>query len=295
MTDRTIDISDEPARLSVRNSLLVIQSDAGEATVPLAEIAVLVVSHPAVTFTHAVLAGLAAAGAGFVACDGRHMPAAMLLPLEGHSTQGERFALQAQVSLPTHKRLWRDIVRAKVRAQGRALADLRGSDLGLLEMARRVPSGDAANIEAQASQRYWRSLFGDPKFRRDREAADQNRLLNYGYAVLRAIVARAICAAGLHPSLGLHHHNRYDAFRLADDLMEPFRPVVDRAVARFCDEHGADAPLDKEAKKALIEALTGRFAVEGESRTLFDIASRAAASLAAVYAGDRKSLALPEV
>ncbi|MBI3129499.1 MAG: type II CRISPR-associated endonuclease Cas1 [Candidatus Tectomicrobia bacterium] len=295
MIERVIDISEAPARLSVRNSLLVIQLESGENAIPLAEVAALVVSNPGVTFTHAVLSGLAAAGGIFVACDGRHMPSAMLLPLEGHSTQGERFALQAGVSLPVLKRLWRDLVRAKVRAQGKVLAELRGNDEGLLQMAGRVLTGNAASIEAQASRRYWRELFGDPDFRRNREAEDQNRFLNYGYAVLRAIVARAICGAGLHPSFGLHHHNRYDAFRLADDLMEPFRPVVDRAVARNCEEEGADAPLDKEAKKALIGALTGRFEAEGESRTLFDIAARMAASLAAVYAGKRKSLVLPEV
>ncbi len=296
MTDRMIDLAETPVRLSVRNSLLVIRHNENEeTTVPLAELAVVVVSHPSASLTHAVLTGLAEAGATFVACDRRHMPAAMLLPLQSHFVQGERFARQAGASLPLRKRLWRDIVSAKVRAQGRVLVKLRGNDGGLPWLAARVRSGDPQNIEAQASRRYWPMLFAHPDFRRDPHAGGQNHLLNYGYAILRAIIARAICAAGLHPSLGLHHHNRYDAFRLADDLMEPFRPIVDRAVAHYSDEHGPGVPLDKEAKQVLLRSLTERFTVEGESRTLFDIAGRTASSLAAVYAGDRKNLALPEL
>jgi CRISPR-associated protein Cas1 len=261
---------------------------------PLAEVAVLVVSNPCVTFTHAVLAGLAQAGGSVVVCDGRHMPVGMLLPLEAHFTQAERFALQAQAPLPMRKRLWQSLVRAKIRAQARLLTELRGHDAGLGHLIARVRSGDPDSVEAEASRRYWLLLFDNPAFRRDRYAPDQNRLLNYGYAVLRAIIARAVCAAGLHPSLGLHHHNRYDAFCLADDLMEPFRPIVDRAVVEYCERRPDSPGLDKEAKAALVGALMGRFKLEGESRTLFDIAARMASSLAAVYARERKALILPE-
>jgi CRISPR-associated protein Cas1 len=253
-----------------------------------------VISHPQVSITQAALAGLAQAGGIAIVCDERHMPAAMLLPLEAHFVQGERFERQAQAPLPTRKRLWQSLVRAKIRAQARLVTGMRGDDGGLAALALRVRSGDPANVEAEASRRYWPLLFG-PGFRRNRDGQDHNRLLNYGYAVLRAIVARAVCAAGLHPSLGLHHHNRYDAFRLADDLMEPYRPVVDGAVVRYCHRHGPLAPLDKQAKAALVGALMGRFTVEDESRTLFDIAARTAASLTAVYAGRRKTLVLPEL
>jgi CRISPR-associated protein Cas1 len=161
-------------------------------------------------------------------------------------------------------------------------------------LAATVKSGDPANVEAEASRRYWPALFG-ARFRRNRDAEDENRLLNYGYAVLRAIVARAVCAAGLHPSLGLHHHNRYDSFRLADDLMEPFRPIVDRIVFAYCQEHGAKTPLDKDAKAVIIGSLLGRFTVEGESRTLFDIAARVSARLVEVFAGKTKTFRFPEV
>jgi len=296
MTERIIDLAQEPARLSVRNQCLRIEREGQpETTVPLAEVAVLVVSNPCVSFTSAVVAGLAQAGASLVVCDAQHMPAAMLLPLEAHFVQGERFARQAQAPLPLRKRLWQSLVRAKIRGQARLLVELRGHDAGLSALLPRVRSGDPGNVEAEASRRYWPLLFDDPGFRRNRFAQDQNRLLNYGYTVLRALIARAVCAAGLHPSLGLHHHNRYDAFRLVDDLMEPFRPLVDRAVVRYCEAHGATAPLDKQAKAALVGALMGRFDLEGESRTLADMAARTAASLAAVYAHQRKALLLPEL
>jgi len=296
MTERIIDISELGARLSVRLDQLVIRrDDHPEVTTPLEELGVLIVSHKGVIYTHAVLAELAARGGVFVACDDRHLPVAMMIPLEGHHLQSERFAQQAAASKPTQKRLWQQLVQAKVALQGRVLRDFRGSDHGLLRLAGEVRSGDSDNVEAQASRRYWQFLFDDPNFRRDREAEDQNRLLNYGYAVLRAMVARAICAAGLHPSLGIHHHNRYDAFPLADDLMEPYRPIVDRAVVLVVDAYGPQVELNREVKGMIVGALMTRFDVDGEARTLWDILFRMAASLAQVYAGERKELLLPTI
>ncbi|MGH7935817.1 MAG: type II CRISPR-associated endonuclease Cas1, partial [Chthoniobacterales bacterium] len=266
-----------------------------ELTIPLEDIAVLIVSHPQVSFSHAVLSGLAVAGGIFVACNEKHLPVAMLLPLVTHSLQTERFAAQASVALPVKKRMWQDIVRAKIQAQGRLLEERIGSDCGLGSFARRVRSGDTGNLEAQAARIYWQKLFSGNGFRRDPDAGGVNACLNYGYAVLRAIVARAICGAGLHPSLGVHHHNRYDTFCLADDLMEPFRPIVDRAVTKLGDLPGADFPLDRESKRALLECLVGRFSAGGESRTLFDWLSRSAASLAAAIEGRGDQLDLPTV
>jgi CRISPR-associated protein Cas1 len=258
---------------------------------PLTDIAALIVSHPQVTYTHAVLAGLAEAGAIFVACNPKHMPAAMLLPLETHSTQTERFAQQAALSQPARKQIWQQIVRAKILAQARLLVDRTASDSGLLPMASRVRSGDPGNLESQAARIYWPALFGD--FHRDPEGEGLNACLNYGYSVLRAVVARALCGAGLHPSLGVHHHNRYDAFCLADDLMEPFRPLVDRVVAGLRDAHGPDVTVDKDSKAAIIQGLLQRYTGEGESRTLFDWAARAASSLTAVIEGSAEKLEVP--
>ncbi len=296
MTNRILDFSEKAVRLSVRlDNLRIRQDEEPEVMIPLADIAVAVVSHPQVTYTQAVLAGLAAAGGAFVACDERHLPVAMLLPIEAHYVQAERFVRQAQASVPTQKRLWKQIVRAKLRAQARVLNELYSMDAGIPALISRVRSGDPANVEAQASRRYWPKLFNNPNFRRRREGEDLNRHLNYGYAVLRAMVARAVCAVGLHPSLGLHHHNRYNAFCLADDLMEPFRPLVDGAVARMAREEGGLVPLDRETKQELIEALTGRHTIEGESRTLFDILGRTASSLAAVYLEGEREISLPEI
>ena len=296
MTDRIIDISIDPARLHVRHEQLVIEvAEKPEATVPLTEIAALVVSNPRVSYSHTSLSGLMKAGGVVVVCDEKHLPVGMMLPLSAHFVQAERFEAQATASAPVKKRLWQQIVTAKVSNQGRLLSELRGNDKGLQEMAKRVKSGDVDNIEAQASRRYWPALFADEKFRRDREGEDQNRMLNYGYAVLRAIVARAVCGAGLHPSLGVHHHNRYDAFCLADDLMEPFRPLVDRAVVKLVDARGKECPMDKECKAGLIGPLTERVEVEGESRTIFDAAARAASSLAQVFMGKGEKLIIPDV
>ena len=296
MTERIVDIAESAAQLHVRDCQLVITlAEGGELTTPIAELAALVISHPRVLMSQSVLSSIAQAGGSVVICDGNHLPAAMMLPLQSHFIQTERFALQAQAPKPLCKRLWRQIVQAKIHAQGSLLKALYGDDGGLLAMAPRVKSGDSGNLEAQASRRYWPLLFGDPKFRRGREGPDQNSHLNYGYAVLRALVARALCGAGLHPSLGLQHHNRYNPFCLADDLMEPFRPLVDRAVHSWIQDHDPAAPLDKLAKACLISPMLQRYEYNGEARTLFDLAARASSSLARAFAGESRQLELPEL
>jgi len=232
---------------------------------------------------------LATAGASLVACDARRRPVAMLLPLESHHVQAERFTHQSRLTLPRRKRLWQQVVRAKISAQARVLEERMGTDAGLRALARRVRSGDPDNIEARAAHRYWRLVFGDPRFVRSKEEDERNHWLDYGYAVLRAMAARAICGSGLHPTFGLAHRNKANAFALADDIMEPFRPIVDRCVA-----NSDIGPLERDAKRRLIEALAARFLVEGESRTLFDILARVAQSLAAAVTGEAQRLWIPE-
>ena len=292
--DRIIDISSDGARLSVRNGLLVIESQRPSSfSLPLEDVAAVVLAHPCITLTQAVLSRLSETGAVVVVCDSKRLPAGMLLPLAGHFTQSERFAKQSGAPAPMRKRLWQQIVRAKIRAQGELLKRLRGTDRGLLAMSKRVRSGDPDNLEAQATRRYWPLIFDDRKFRRVREGEDQNVLLNYGYAVLRAMTARAICAAGLHPTIGLHHHNRYDAYCLADDLMEPLRPIVDEAVVYIVEALGESPELKPQIKAALVEALTGTVEIGGEKRTLFDALSRMSSSLAGVFEGRERVLTLP--
>ncbi|MCC7012982.1 MAG: type II CRISPR-associated endonuclease Cas1 [Planctomycetes bacterium] len=294
MPDRILDFSEEAVRLCVRHSNLVIRrADDSEVSLPLRDVAVVVVSHPAVSLTHPVLAGLAAAGATFVSCDDTRLPVGMMVPLQGNFVQAERLAAQVAATRPTGKRLWQSVVRAKVRAQAAVLVLEHGDDGGLASLADRVRSGDPDNIEAQVARAYWPQVFGDPRFERTRTAEDLNRHLNYGYTVLRAMTARAICAAGLHPCLGIHHHNRYSQFTLADDLMEPLRPVVDRAVLSIARTWGTDVAVTKETKAHMFEHLTARFCYRGEQRALFDVLTGISTSLLAVYEGRRKELDLP--
>lgn len=296
MTDRIIDVSDEPARLHMRNELLVIEREGkDDFTVPLVEVAAVALSNPSATISHGALSGLSKAGAMLVVCDEKRLPCGMMIPIADNTTQSERFAWQAAASLPTKKRVWQQIITAKILAQGKLLKEVGGSDHGLIPMSKNVKSGDSENLEAQAARIYWKRLFRDESFVRERKAEDQNRLLNYGYAILRALVARAICSSGLHPSLGVHHHSRYDAFCLADDLMEPFRPIVDRAVIGVVADRGPLAPLDKETKGALIGAITGKFDLDEEERSLFEILSRTSASLVRIFEGKGEELKLPEL
>ena len=298
MSERILEIAN-PARLSVKDSQLVIERDELLPFVtPVSGINTLLLAHPQVTMTQAVVSRLAEAGAMVVTIDHRFLPVAMTLPLQAHSLQTERLAAQAALGVVARKRLWRQIVQAKLCAQGRLLKELRGSDEGLIAMAARVRSGDPDNLEAQAARRYWGLVFSDPKFRRGADplesGPDQNRHLDYGYTVLRAAVARAVCAVGLHPSIGLRHHNRYDPFCLAADLMEPFRPLVDRRVAAWIALHSSSDPLDGAVKRWLIEAATMRYWVDREERALADILFRVTGSLAAVLTGSREKLDLPD-
>ncbi len=297
MTDRVLDFSLEPARLSIRNALLVVETGGLErAAIPCEEIAAVLISHRQVTFTQSVLSELAKAGAITLTCDEKCMPAAMVLPVDAHHAQAERFRLQAALGLPRKKRLWQSVVRAKIRAQARAMSDITGSDEGLNALVAKVASGDSANVEARAARRYWSRIFGDGFARNDSEDP-RNSFLNYGYAVLRAITARAVCAAGLHPSFCLFHSNVHNPFGLADDLMEPFRPVVDRIAVQLANDAAAtqrECELSPEIKRQLIAGIIGRFEVEGECRSLSDILIRVAQSLAAVIMGSRESLWLPE-
>lgn len=267
-------------------------------TAPVNEINTLLLAHPQVTLTEAVLSRLAEAGAMVVTIDGRYLPVSMTLPLQSNSLQTERLAAQIDLSIPARKRLWQQIVRAKIRAQAVLLKELHGSDGGLMATAERVRSGDPANLEAQVARRYWGLVINDSSFHRgsnpNESGPDQNRHLDYGYTVLRAAVARAVCSAGLHPSLGLRHHNRYDAFCLAADLMEPFRPLIDRRVALWLADHAANGPFNSGAKRWLIEGITMRYWFEQEEGTLSDILFRITNSFASVLSGARDRLDSPE-
>ncbi len=296
MHNRILDIAETPARLKVRFDQLVIDAGSSQkpVTIPLNDLAVLIVSHPQVSYTQAVLSSLADRGGVFITCDDRRLPNGMLIPTQGNHIQSERFLNQSTAKRPLCKQIWKQIIQAKISAQAELLESLFENDFGLRPLIPLVKSGDPQNIEARAARKYWSVVFGSNTFRRDRAALDQNRLLNYGYAVLRAITARAICASGLHPSLGIHHHNKYNPFCLADDLMEPFRVLVDQAVAKHILEYGLDSEFDRNTREQLLASLTGRVELDGHSRTLFDTLSRTTQSLNEIFAGERKKLELPE-
>lgn len=286
-----------PARLSVRNAQLIIEQEGYPFfTTPVSEVNALLLAHQQVVLTQSVISRLAETGAMVVTIDHHYLPVAMMLPLQMHNLQTERLASQITLKPVTQKRLWRQIVQAKIRAQGHLLQDFYGSDGGLIAVAARVRAGDPENLEAQAAHCYWGRVFGNPAFRRGADPLEsgpnQNRHLDYGYTVLRASVARALCAVGLHPSLGLHHRNRYDPFCLADDMMEPFRPLIDRRVIGWIACHDPKAPLDAVTKKWLIEGVTMRYKVNREERALTEILFTTAASLVAVLNGNQKKLDL---
>ncbi|QSH42239.1 type II CRISPR-associated endonuclease Cas1 [Lentisphaerota bacterium ZTH] len=296
MTDRIIDISGQPVFLNVTNRLLAIRNKEGKSqTLPLGDVAALLISNNAATMTHAVLDGIASSGGIVVICDQKHMPSGMLLPMQGHYIQTERFTAQAAASLPLKKRIWRQIVRDKIRNQATVLKLTGGDDGGLLPLVSLVRSGDSSNIEARAAKIYWRQLFKPVvDFKRDFDQDGINSWLNYGYAVLRAMTARAICASGLHPTLGVNHHNRYNPFCLADDLMEPFRPVVDLAVCRLLSSYSAAAELDAVIKREIISAVLCRVVFNGESITIFNALAKMSASLAFAFENNGRSIALPD-
>ena len=292
MIKRTVEISSGPTYLSVKNGQLVIRREREVVgTVPFEDIGIVIVDHPAVTYTHGVLTSLARVCAVLVACGPDHHPATLVVPIEGNTLHTERLRLQVESSRPCGKRIWQQIVRAKIRAQAATLGLDNPKYKKLMSLAVEVGSGDPANVEAQAARVYWQALFPDGTFRRKRDGSPPNNLLNYGYMALRAAVARAICAAGLHPSIGFHHRNRYNAFCLADDLVEPFRPLVDARVRGLWD--GGKTDIDRETKTSLLGVLTETVQTGGESGPLLVALAKMMASLVRVLQGTEKKLEIP--
>lgn len=293
--ERIVDVAETGAYISLSLGRLVIRREGEpDAVVPLRDLAALILTHQQVVSTKAALAGVMQHGGAVIVCDDAMQPCGMMLPVVANSEQTRRMLAQAQAKLPLRKRLWRQLVVAKIRAQAAVLRRRRGDDLGLEAIAAQVRTGDVTNREAMAAQRYWPALFNNPDFRRRRDAPDQNRMLNYGYAALRAAVGRALCAAGLHPSLGVHHRDRTNPWCLADDLMEPYRPLIDEETAEIVASIGGDIALDGEVKAQIVGALHSRIEHEGESRTVMDWIGRSASSMAQAFLGERRQLLLPE-
>ena len=264
-------------------------------TVPVEDIGVVMLDNRQITITQGLLDALLANNCAVITCDSQHLPTGLLLPLEGNSLQCERFTDQLQASLPLKKQLWQQTVQAKIRNQAALLKRSRSVETGnLLAWANQVKSGDSENMEARAAAYYWRNLFPDIEgFIRDREGEFPNSLLNYGYAILRAIVARALVSSGMLPTWGIHHHNRYNAYCLADDIMEPYRPYVDGLVLQLMEKYPSVTELDTPMKRELLAVPVLDVTMEGLRRPLMVAVSQTTSSLYKCFSGELRKIIYP--
>lgn len=307
MIKRTLCFSN-PAYLSLRNKQLVVKlpevekadvpdSFKAEAvrTIPIEDIGVVVMDNKQITITHGAMEALLENNAALITCDNSHLPVGLMLPLCGNTTQSERFTRQIEASLPLKKQLWQQTVQQKILNQAALLERATGCEVSnMRSWASCVRSGDPDNFEGRAAAYYWRNLFPEiPEFTRDREGIPPNNLLNYGYAILRAVIARSLVSSGLLPTLGIHHHNRYNAYCLADDIMEPYRPYVDRLVIKLM-ANGADySEITKEIKQELLQITTVEVAVGKRRSPLMVAATQTSSSLYKCFAGELRRVAYP--
>ena len=288
---RIVEIANDGRHLAVYRGFMTVSVDQEEiARIPLDDIAAVIANAHGLTYSNNLLVELAKRGAVMVLCGPNHSPAALLWSVEGHHMQSARIAAQLKASLPKSKQLWKQIVQCKIAQQAAVLEALGQPSAPVKALVSEVRSGDPDNIEAQAARRYWTLIFGDA-FRRDRDSGGHNSLLNYGYTVLRATVARAIMAAGLHPSIGLHHSNQFNSMRLADDLMEPFRPFVDLAVFHLTKM--GQIEIGPETKKILAGVMEMEVAVEHGATALNTAVQDMASSLGMIFEEKAEKLSLP--
>lgn len=294
MIGRIVEIADDRRHLFVNRGFMVVRDTEGErkelGQIPLDDIAAVIASAHGMSYTNNLLVALAQRGAPFVLCAANHNAVGMLLPIDGHHVQAKRIEAQITASQPLHKRLWAAVVKAKLEQQAAALAAVGVPTAPLTALVKKVRSGDPENIEGQAARRYWTSLFGSA-FRRDQNAGGVNALLNYGYTIIRSATARAVVAAGLHPSIGLHHSNDSNAMRLVDDLMEPFRPIIDLKVWQL--QRDGEAHVTPEAKRAMVNTLYDDMQTSVGVTPVMVCMQRLATSLAQAYLGERDRLDLP--
>lgn len=294
MIGRIVEIADDQRHLFAHRGFMVVKETSGDRSelgqVPLDDIAAVIANAHGLSYTNNLLVALADRGVPFVLCSANHNAAGMLIPIEGNFEQSRRIDAQILASKPIHKRLWASVVRCKLTQQASALEATGQPTTPLTALVKKVRSGDPDNIEAQGARRYWTLLFGQA-FRRDRNASGVNGLLNYGYTIFRAACARAVIAAGLHPSIGLHHSNAGNAMRLVDDLIEPFRPVVDLKV--WLLDQAGESTVTPDTKRALVHTLYDDMQTSVGVTPVSVCMQRLAISLAQVYLAERDDLELP--
>ncbi len=300
-----------PIYLSLRNEQLVlhllgveanenlpeVMKKEAERTIPIEDIGVVILDNRRITVTSGVLDALLENNCAVITCDSKSMPVGLLLPLCGHKTQNERFRSQLDSSLPLRKQLWQQTVKQKILNQECVLrSNTEKETRCMCVWSNDVRSGDPDNLEARAAAYYWRNIFLDfPDFVRDREGTPPNNLLNYGYAILRAVIARSLVGSGLLPTLGIHHHNRYNAYCLADDIMEPYRPYVDQLVIDILHRFDNVSSLSKELKMELLSIPMIDVVVNGKRSPLMIAAQQTTASLAKCFSGETRRISYPEM
>ena len=309
MIKRTLCFSN-PAYLSLKNEQLVFKlpqieknDDLPESfkvdatkTIPIEDIGVVVLDHKQITITQGLMEALLENHCAVITCDKSHLPVGLMLPLAGNTTQNERFRCQLDASLPLKKQLWQQTVQAKIGNQAVVLEKCRGSEVGNMQKwQKEVRSGDPDNLEGRAAAYYWKNMFPEVEdFTRERDGISPNNLLNYGYAILRAVVARALVASGMLPTLGIHHHNRYNAYCLAADIMEPYRPYVDELVVNYTDENGCPEEITSDIKKVMLSIPVLDVRINGQRSPLMLAAGQSAASLYRCFSGESRKIIYPE-
>lgn len=300
-----------PAYLSLRNQQLVIKLPEVETnaslpehfkseatkTIPIEDIGIVVLDNKRITITQGVLEALLENNCAVITCNESHLPIGMHLPLVGNTTQTERMRYQIEASLPLKKQLWQQTIIAKIQNQAAVLKQMRGTEVrNMQKWATEVKSGDSDNLEARAAVYYWQNAFPMiENFTREREGESPNNLLNYGYAILRAIVARALVSSGLLTTLGIHHRNKYNAFCLADDIMEPYRPYVDRLVMQLYDKYPDAQELTKELKTELLSIPVLDVKINGKRSPLMVAVTTTTSSLQKCYAGELRKIIYPSI
>lgn len=298
-----------PAYLSVHNGQLVIKlpeversdvppliKEESVRTIPIEDIGVVILDHRQITVTHATLSALLANNCAVITCNDKRMPEGLLLHLAGNTLHGERFLHQINATLPLRKQLWQQTVKAKIHNQAMCLQKHTGRPIAtLLQMEQNVRSGDPDNLEAQAAAYYWKNIFPRfPDFVRAQEGEPPNQLLNYGYSILRAIIARGLVGSGLLPVYGIHHHNRYNAYCLADDIMEPYRPFVDELVIAIIEQGGDFHELTTSLKRQLLALPVIDVTIDGKRSPLMIAVAQTTASLAKCFNGEIRKIAYPD-
>ena len=297
-----------PAYLSLKMKQMVVripQKDDGDLpseedmvrTVPIEDLGVIILDNKQITITQGLIDALLENNCALITCDSRRMPVGLMLPLAGNTIQNERFRSQLDSSLPLRKQLWQQTIEAKIRNQAAVLRYVTGMEhKNMIKWSDSVRSGDADNMEARAAVYYWKTIFpNDPYFIRDREDEGANALLNYGYAILRAVVARALVGAGMLPTLGIHHHNRYNAYCHADDIMEPYRPYVDELVYNIVASGMDCNVLNKDLKAKLLMIPTLDVVISGKRSPLMIAVGQTTASLYKCFSGELRKIVYPEM